>query len=131
MGPPFPPPPSAANWLKPPGLEQKKGRHTPRYLTPAYWHNNSRKLLFLCAYTCLNLLLFITAMLKNAEGGFWYMVAKGCGQCLNFNCTFVMVREIVGKWGREGVNVVWWIEMKRYSATLGKDNACLLHTSIF
>ncbi|XP_021421115.1 NADPH oxidase 5 [Oncorhynchus mykiss] len=82
---------SAANWLKPPGLEQKKGRHTPRYLTPAYWHNNSRKLLFLCAYTCLNLLLFITAMLKNAEGGFWYMVAKGCGQCLNFNCTFVMV----------------------------------------
>ncbi|CAB1323595.1 unnamed protein product [Coregonus sp. 'balchen'] len=70
---------------------EKKGRHTPRYLTPAYWHNNSRKLLFLCAYTCLNLLLFITAMLKNAEGGFWYMVAKGCGQCLNFNCTFVMV----------------------------------------
>ncbi|XP_036391561.1 NADPH oxidase 5 [Megalops cyprinoides] len=81
---------SAANWLKPPATEQKK-RHTPRYLTPAYWHNNSRKLLFLCAYACLNALLFIVAALHNAPGGPWLMVAKGCGQCLNFNCTFVMV----------------------------------------
>ncbi|XP_034144003.1 NADPH oxidase 5 isoform X2 [Esox lucius] len=82
---------SAANWLKPPGLEEKKSRQTPRYLTRAYWHNNSRKLLFLCAYALLNLLLFTVAMLRNAEGGFCFMVAKGCGQCLNFNCTFVMV----------------------------------------
>ncbi|XP_034031676.1 NADPH oxidase 5 [Thalassophryne amazonica] len=81
---------SAANWLKPPELDQKK-RHTPRYLTRTYWHNNSRKLLFLCAYTCLNLLLFIVAMMQHSFGGPWFMVAKGCGQCLNFNCTFVMV----------------------------------------
>ncbi|XP_044048163.1 NADPH oxidase 5 isoform X2 [Siniperca chuatsi] len=81
---------SAANWLKPPDVEQKK-RHAPRYLTRAYWHNNSRKLLFLCLYACLTLLLFIVAMLQHSHGGAWYMVAKGCGQCLNFNCTFVMV----------------------------------------
>ncbi|XP_070686174.1 NADPH oxidase 5 [Pempheris klunzingeri] len=81
---------SAANWLKPPDLDQKK-RQAPRYLTRAYWHNNSRKLLFLCMYACLSLLLFIFAMLQNSHGGAWYMVAKGCGQCLNFNCTFVMV----------------------------------------
>ncbi|XP_067091327.1 NADPH oxidase 5 [Osmerus mordax] len=81
---------SAANWLKPPEQEQKK-RKTPRYLTPAYWQNNSRKLLFLCGYSCLNFLLFMVAMLHNNHGGPWYMVAKGCGQCLNFNCTFVMV----------------------------------------
>ncbi|XP_029992977.1 NADPH oxidase 5 [Sphaeramia orbicularis] len=81
---------SAANWLKPPDLDQKK-RQTPRYLTRAYWHNNSRKLLFLCVYACLSLLLFIGAMLQHSHGGAWYMVAKGCGQCLNFNCTFVMV----------------------------------------
>ncbi|KAL0155931.1 hypothetical protein M9458_050194, partial [Cirrhinus mrigala] len=80
----------AANWLKPPDLEQKK-RKTPRYLTRAYWHNNSRKLLFLCLYALLNVLLFIMAMLKNAHGGPWFMVAKGCGQCLNLNCTFIMV----------------------------------------
>uniref|UniRef100_A0A3Q3X745 Uncharacterized protein n=1 Tax=Mola mola TaxID=94237 RepID=A0A3Q3X745_MOLML len=81
---------SAANWLKPPDLDQKK-RQAPRYLTRAYWHNNSRKLLFLCTYACVSLLLFVGAMLQNSEGGGWYMVAKGCGQCLNFNCTFVMV----------------------------------------
>ncbi|XP_075884665.1 NADPH oxidase 5 [Nelusetta ayraudi] len=81
---------SAANWLKPPDLDQKK-RQAPRYLTRAYWHNNSRKLLFLCSYACLNLLLFLGAMLQHRQGGGWYMVAKGCGQCLNFNCTFVMV----------------------------------------
>lgn len=82
---------SAANWLKPPDLDQKK-RQTPRYLTSSYWHNNSRKLLFLCAYTLLSLALFITAMWRHSHGGAWFMVAKGCGQCLNFNCTFVMVR---------------------------------------
>lgn len=81
---------SAANWLKPPDLDQKK-RQAPRYLTRAYWHNNSRKLLFLCSYACLSLLLFIGAMLQHRQGGGWYMVAKGCGQCLNFNCMFVMV----------------------------------------
>uniref|UniRef100_A0A673MH38 NADPH oxidase 5-like n=1 Tax=Sinocyclocheilus rhinocerous TaxID=307959 RepID=A0A673MH38_9TELE len=81
---------SAANWLKPPDLEQKKSK-TPRYLTRAYWHNNSRKLFFLCLYALLNVLLFIIAMLKNAHGGPWFMVAKGCGQCLNLNCTFVIV----------------------------------------
>ena len=87
----LPPPFSAANWLKPPDVDQKK-RHAPRYLTRAYWHNNSRKLLFLCLYACLSLLLFVGAMLQHSQGGAWYMVAKGCGQCLNFNCTFVMVR---------------------------------------
>uniref|UniRef100_A0A3B4XFX4 NADPH oxidase 5 n=1 Tax=Seriola lalandi dorsalis TaxID=1841481 RepID=A0A3B4XFX4_SERLL len=81
---------SAANWLKPPDLDQKK-RQTPRYLTRAYWHNNSRKLLFLCVYACLSLLLFMGAVLHHSQGGAWFMVAKGCGQCLNFNCTFVMV----------------------------------------
>ncbi|KAM9352679.1 NADPH oxidase 5 [Symphorus nematophorus] len=81
---------SAANWLKPPDLDEKK-RHAPRYLTRAYWHNNSRKLLFLCLYACLNLLLFVSALLQHRQGGAWFMVAKGCGQCLNFNCTFVMV----------------------------------------
>ncbi|KAA0724607.1 NADPH oxidase 5 [Triplophysa tibetana] len=80
---------SAANWLKPPDQEENK-RKTPRYLTRAYWHNNSRKLFFLCLYALLNILLCIFAMLKNAHGGPWFMVAKGCGQCLNLNCTFII-----------------------------------------
>ncbi|XP_062403693.1 NADPH oxidase 5 [Sardina pilchardus] len=81
---------SAANWLKPPAVENRR-RPTPRYLTRAYWLNNSRKLLFLCAYAGLNSLLFVMAMLQNAPGGASFMLAKGCGQCLNLNCTVVMV----------------------------------------
>uniref|UniRef100_A0A3Q1BRD0 NADPH oxidase, EF-hand calcium binding domain 5 n=1 Tax=Amphiprion ocellaris TaxID=80972 RepID=A0A3Q1BRD0_AMPOC len=81
---------SAANWLKPPEVDQKK-RQTPRYLTRVYWQNNSRKLLFLCVYALLSLLLFVGAMLQNSHGGAWFMVAKGCGQCLNFNCTFLLM----------------------------------------
>ncbi|XP_017341623.1 NADPH oxidase 5 isoform X2 [Ictalurus punctatus] len=81
---------SAANWLKPPNVDQNK-RKTPRYLTRVYWHNNSRKLFFLCLYAFLNILLFVIAMLQHAPGGPWFMVAKGCGRCLNLNCTFIMV----------------------------------------
>ncbi|XP_069580479.1 NADPH oxidase 5 [Brachyistius frenatus] len=81
---------SAANWLKPPDVDQKR-RQTPRYLTRAYWQNNSRKLMFLCVYALVNVLLFVGAVMQNRHGGACFMVAKGCGQCLNFNCTFVMV----------------------------------------
>ncbi|XP_073160562.1 NADPH oxidase 5 isoform X5 [Lepidochelys kempii] len=80
---------SAANWLKPPTVEQKS--HTPRYLTPAYWHNNRSKLLFMGSYLCLNTLLFTWAALRHTPLGGWVMMAKGCGQCLNFNCTFLGV----------------------------------------
>uniref|UniRef100_A0A8C8ST86 NADPH oxidase 5 n=1 Tax=Pelusios castaneus TaxID=367368 RepID=A0A8C8ST86_9SAUR len=80
---------SAANWLKPPAAERKS--HTPRYLTPAYWHNNRSKLLFMGGYVGLNALLFALAALRHTALGGWVMVAKGCGQCLNFNCTFIVV----------------------------------------
>uniref|UniRef100_A0A8C6TDF8 NADPH oxidase, EF-hand calcium binding domain 5 n=1 Tax=Neogobius melanostomus TaxID=47308 RepID=A0A8C6TDF8_9GOBI len=65
---------SAANWLKPPQAEQK-----------------TRKLLFLCGYVLLSIALFTSAMWRHRSGGPWYMLAKGCGQCLNFNCTFITV----------------------------------------
>ncbi|XP_028442127.1 NADPH oxidase 5 [Perca flavescens] len=82
---------SAANWLKPPAAADQKKRRAPRYLTRAYWQNNSRKLFFLCLYAVVTVLLFTGAMLQHRHGGAWFMVAKGCGQCLNFNCTFILV----------------------------------------
>ncbi|KAM9496632.1 NADPH oxidase 5 [Clarias gariepinus] len=81
---------SAANWLKPPDMDHNK-RQTPRYFTRAYWQNNSRKLFFICLYSFLNIVLFIIAMMRNAAGGPWIMLARGCGMCLNLNCTFIMV----------------------------------------
>ncbi|NXA28609.1 NOX5 oxidase, partial [Ibidorhyncha struthersii] len=80
---------SAASWLKPPQTTQRSCR--PRYLTWAYWHNHRSKLAFLGGYAILNLLLFALAALRHAGLGGWVAVARGCGQCLNFNCTFLAV----------------------------------------
>ncbi|XP_029010740.1 NADPH oxidase 5 isoform X2 [Betta splendens] len=112
---------SAANWLKPPDLEQKK-RQTPRYLTRSYWHNNSRKLLFLCGYACLNMLLFVVAMLRHRLGGGWFMVAKGCGQCLNFNCTFIMVLMLR--------RCLTWLRATWVVRVLPLDQNILLHQTV-
>uniref|UniRef100_UPI00398EAA80 NADPH oxidase 5 n=1 Tax=Pristiophorus japonicus TaxID=55135 RepID=UPI00398EAA80 len=109
---------SAANWLKPPTTE-KYTRQTPRYLTPAYWHNNSRKLLFMCFYVLVNILLFIFAALKYTSIGGWIMLAKGCGQCLNFNCTFVAVLML-----RRSLT---WLRMTWVVRVLPLDQHVLLH----
>ncbi|XP_075362746.1 NADPH oxidase 5 [Mycteria americana] len=80
---------SAASWLKPPPPTERSRR--PRYLTRAYWHNHRSKLAFLGGYAGLNLLLFALAALRHAGLGGWVVVARGCGQCLNFNCAFLAV----------------------------------------
>ncbi|XP_039225533.1 NADPH oxidase 5 isoform X2 [Crotalus tigris] len=80
---------SAATWLKPPTAPRKS--HTPPILSPVYWHNNKNKLILLGSYACVNIVLFILAALKQAGSGVWIVVAKGCGQCLNFNCAFILV----------------------------------------
>ncbi|NXG44643.1 NOX5 oxidase, partial [Psilopogon haemacephalus] len=80
---------SAASWLKPPPAVERS--HKPRCLTRAYWHNHRGTLVFLGGYISLNLLLFSLAALHHASRGGWVMVARGCGQCLNFNCTLLAV----------------------------------------
>uniref|UniRef100_A0A8C0BCG8 NADPH oxidase 5 n=1 Tax=Buteo japonicus TaxID=224669 RepID=A0A8C0BCG8_9AVES len=80
---------SAASWLKPPPSAERSCR--PRYLTRAYWHNHRSKLAFLGGYAGLNLLLFTLAALRHVGLGRWLAVARGCGQCLNFNCAFLAV----------------------------------------
>ncbi|NXK23030.1 NOX5 oxidase, partial [Arenaria interpres] len=80
---------SAASWLKPPAPTARSCR--PRYLTRTYWHNHRSKLAFLGGYAALNLLLFALAALRHAGLSGWLAVARGCGQCLNFNCSFLAV----------------------------------------
>ncbi|NXX20041.1 NOX5 oxidase, partial [Podargus strigoides] len=74
---------------KPPAPTERS--HRPRYLTRAYWHNHLSTLAFLGGYTSLNLLLFTLAALRHASLSGWVAVARGCGQCLNFNCAFLAV----------------------------------------
>ncbi|XP_013910660.1 PREDICTED: NADPH oxidase 5 [Thamnophis sirtalis] len=80
---------SAASWLKPPTAPRKS--QIPHILSPVYWYNNKNKLLLLGSYACVNIILFTLAALKQAGSGLWIVVARGCGQCLNFNCAFILV----------------------------------------
>ncbi|XP_023601626.1 NADPH oxidase 5 [Myotis lucifugus] len=80
---------SAAHWLKPPATKRHPPR--PRPLTSAYWHNHRSQLLCLAAYAGLHVLLFALAANAHRALGISVMVAKGCGQCLNFDCSFIAV----------------------------------------
>ncbi|XP_006758449.1 PREDICTED: NADPH oxidase 5 [Myotis davidii] len=80
---------SAAHWLKPPATKRHPPR--PRPLTSAYWHNHRSQLLCLAAYAGLHVLLFALAASAHRALGISVMVAKGCGQCLNFDCSFIAV----------------------------------------
>ncbi|NXS54988.1 NOX5 oxidase, partial [Brachypteracias leptosomus] len=82
---------SAASWLKPPSPPPLEKTHCPPYLTWPYWHNHRGNLALLGGYSSLNLLLFTLAALGHAGQGGWVMVARGCGQCLNFNCALLAV----------------------------------------
>ncbi|VTJ63682.1 Hypothetical predicted protein [Marmota monax] len=80
---------SAACWLTPPA--NRRPLHRPRPLTAAYWHNHRNQLLCLATYTGLQVLLSVLAANAHRALGASIMVAKGCGQCLNFNCSFIAV----------------------------------------
>ncbi|XP_054858261.1 NADPH oxidase 5 [Eublepharis macularius] len=108
---------SAANWLKPRRAPRKSG--APRCLSPAYWQNNRSQFLFLGGYVCLNVLLFTCAALRHAEFGIWLTLAKGCGQCLNFNCTFVVVLMLR--------RCLTWLRATWVAGVLPLDQNILLH----
>ncbi|XP_036130383.1 NADPH oxidase 5 [Molossus molossus] len=80
---------SAAHWLKPPVTQRHQ--HRPRPLTSAYWHNHRSQLLCLATFVGLHVLLFALAASAHRALGISIMVAKGCGQCLNFDCSFIAV----------------------------------------
>ncbi|XP_067327278.1 NADPH oxidase 5 [Anolis sagrei] len=111
---------SAASWLKPPTTPQKD--HLPRYLSPAYWHNNGSKLLFLGSYLAVNILLFTLAALQHVGSGAWIMLAKGCGQCLNLNCTFLVVLMLR--------RCLTWLRTTWVAKVLPLDQSVLLHQLI-
>ncbi|KAJ8036591.1 NADPH oxidase 5 [Holothuria leucospilota] len=90
---------SAASWLRPPTKRKGQKSLLPRYLTWRYIHNNSRKLIFFLVYFFVNTTLFVKRthdILKehkdDSVGSPWCLaIARGCGQCLNFNSSFILV----------------------------------------
>ncbi|KAM4661674.1 NADPH oxidase 5-like [Amazona ochrocephala] len=77
---------SAASWLKPPPPSERRPR--PRCLRRAFWRNHRGDLRCACGYAGLNALLFALAAPRHAGS---LALARGCGQCLNFNCALLAV----------------------------------------
>ncbi|NXL93308.1 NOX5 oxidase, partial [Alectura lathami] len=108
---------SAASWLKPPAPPRRSRR--PRCLTSSYWHNHRSQLACLGGYAALNLLLFALAALRHAGAGGWVAVARGCGQCLNFNCAFVAVPMLR--------RCLTWLRATPVAAVLPLEHGAALH----
>ncbi|XP_048251235.1 NADPH oxidase 5-like isoform X1 [Haliotis rufescens] len=75
-------------WLKPPTKAKKKGN---RHLTKAYFLNNLRKISFFAILMLLNCILFAVGCWNYRTSNWCIIVARGCGLCLNFDCTFIVV----------------------------------------
>lgn len=91
---------SIDRWLVPPKPETppispfgKLMKMRPYQLTKPYWRNNYVYLIFIAAYTIINLGLFISRTIQyhNMGANGYLTMARACGQCLNFNCMFVLV----------------------------------------
>ncbi|KAM9586406.1 LOW QUALITY PROTEIN: NADPH oxidase 5 [Trichechus inunguis] len=107
---------SAAHWLTPPSALPRPRR--PRPLTLAYWHNH-RSQLCLAAYWVLCVLLFAVAASAPRTLGPSIMVARGCGQCLNFNCSFIAVLMLR--------RCLTWLRSTRLAQVLPLDQTIQFH----
>ncbi|KAG0728254.1 NADPH oxidase 5 [Chionoecetes opilio] len=91
---------SIDRWLVPPNLRKEAvpcckqiNKLVPYQLTLPYLKNNYVYLFFLLAYVATNIGLFISRGLEyyDLDANVYTIVARACGQCLNYNCMFVCV----------------------------------------
>lgn len=89
---------SIDRWLVPPNLRNDKvtvlkkvSKLRPYQISLPYLKNNYVYLIFLLIYIAINLGLFISRAIEFRDKGGLTIVARACGQCLNFNCMFVLV----------------------------------------
>jgi hypothetical protein len=87
---------SIDRWLVPMTQDKcKKGakQHMPlpHQLSAPYIKNNYVYLIFMCLFIAFNLFLFITRAYQFRKSNILVIFARACGQCLNFNCAWVVV----------------------------------------
>ncbi|XP_034479034.1 NADPH oxidase 5 isoform X2 [Drosophila innubila] len=85
-------------WLVPIAEEQPTSNKTsrlwntiPHQLTLAYMKNNQVFVTYLFFYITVNLCLFISRAIEYRLSNGFVIIARACGQCLNFNCAWVLV----------------------------------------
>ncbi|XP_053652092.1 NADPH oxidase 5 isoform X1 [Cherax quadricarinatus] len=89
---------SIDRWLVPPDLGTKRetflekvSKLRPYQMSLPYVKNNYVYIIFLLLYIGVNLGLFISRAIEYKAHNGLTIVARACGQCLNFNCMFVLV----------------------------------------
>ncbi|XP_059475069.1 NADPH oxidase 5 isoform X2 [Neocloeon triangulifer] len=63
----------------------------PYQLSLPYMKNNYVYLVFLAVFLLVNIGLFISRAIQYRKSNWYTILARACGQCLNFDCMFVLV----------------------------------------
>ncbi|XP_049831292.1 NADPH oxidase 5 [Schistocerca gregaria] len=89
---------SIDRWLVPPkpkappkSLTRRLAALVPYQLTRPYMKNNYVYLVFLMFVIILNVALFVSRAIEYRNHNTFVIFARACGQCLNFDCMFVLV----------------------------------------
>lgn len=87
---------SIDRWLVPlPQEDTTRKKHKkkplPHQLTAPYIKNNYVYLSFLSVFILINVGLFISRAIQYRKSNGFVILARACGQCLNFNCAFILV----------------------------------------
>ncbi|XP_018056077.1 PREDICTED: NADPH oxidase 5 [Atta colombica] len=89
---------SIDRWLVPPQPKLKKKSILdtflslrPYQLTKPYMKNNYVFIAFISMFMLINVILFVSRLYKYRNHSAYIMFARACGQCLNFDCTFILV----------------------------------------
>lgn len=112
---------SAAMWLKPPSSQRRRVSNScvPQWLSWRYIRNNVKWIVWLIIYVAINIILFVVAMIVYREKGPALMIARGCGQCLNFNPVLMIILMM-----RRGIT---WLRSTRLAPFLPLDQTIQLH----
>ncbi|XP_058791385.1 NADPH oxidase 5 isoform X2 [Phymastichus coffea] len=88
---------SIDRWLVPPKPETPKRQYPqlcpklPYQLTKPYLKNNYVKMTFIACFFIINFALFVSRAYQYRHANGYIILARACGQCLNFDCMFVLV----------------------------------------
>ncbi|XP_075169966.1 NADPH oxidase [Haematobia irritans] len=115
-------------WLVPLGQEAPANKSKsklwnsipiPHQLTPAYMRNNHVFVTYLFLYIAINVCLFVSRAIQYRASNGFVIMARSCGQCLNFNCAWVLVLMLR--------HTLTYLRSRGLSTYLPVDNHIYLH----
>ncbi|XP_071869754.1 NADPH oxidase isoform X2 [Bombus fervidus] len=118
---------SIDRWLVPPKPETKRKSRLeflttslrPYQLTKPYMKNNYVYIVFISIFVSINVALFVTRLYEYRTSNGYVMVARACGQCLNFNCSFILVLMLR--------QCITFLRTHRFNSVLPLDQHIYLH----